>query len=182
MFVAAFLLCAVGLFHAADASARQCVFNKGGYVLKVMWYRPADLGLNLRVADSKLAGQFLPPIVTPNTAPIHIDTLTAGFGACTKTDEVLTALFVVPGCIAAFTAGNMVSGSSVECGKGWIWYAVGTQTSLRQPWCVAASGYCSAFSSGTPYLFLVATPSTSRYLDFWGSFADVHWGPGGPVQ
>jgi hypothetical protein len=93
------LLGAGVLLASGDAAAKQCVFNKGGYVLKVRWFRPADL--KVEMPGQTFAGAPRLGLATPSARPIQEDTLTAGFGACTKTDEVLTALFSVPGCVYA---------------------------------------------------------------------------------
>ena len=32
------------------------------------------------------------------------------------------------------------------------------------------------------YSAWIAVPSTTQYLDFWGTVFDVQWGPGGPIK
>ena len=92
-------LAATGLFASAAAEAKQCVFNKGGYVLEVQWYRQIDM--------AKQDGVEFMMALAP---PVQSDTLSAGFGSCTKTDEVLTLVAGVVGCL------NMkMYGTSANC-------------------------------------------------------------------
>ncbi len=185
------LLALLGGLHAPQAQAKQCVFNKGGYVLHVHWFRRDDISVNQTSSDNSLGW------VKALRPPVQTAALTAGFGDCTKTDEVLVAVTSViglelyspkPGARASnasrlplFNRGTHMH-THYETGRDYVYKPVASVTCV-----VDFSGYCRAsgvtseFSQPGVHL-LITEPSTSQYLDFAGSIFDVHWVPGGPIR
>ena len=183
-------LAATALFTSAAVEAKQCVFNKGGYVLEVQWYRQTDIGRDVSLNEMKALGE-----------PVQSDTLTAGFGSCTKTDEVLTLAAGVVWCdrIKMF---NTLADCSTREGFVAMYMPVvhykekdrsivlydpathkpsatkipGSTECINQTLC---RGYIKLLKSRSAWL---AVPSTTEYLDFWGTAYDVQWGTGGPIK
>ena len=194
-FFAAFLsmaLAATALFTSAAAEAKQCVFNKGGYVLEVQWYRQIDM--------AKQDGVAFMMALAP---PVQSDTLSAGFGSCTKTDEVLTLVAGVVGCLnmkmygtsancqgtVGFTENGMpaVLYSQSSSGSGPVFYdpatrIYGAKKILSRITCLAQANCMASFQLPKSNTVWIAVPSTTQYLDFWGTTFDAQWGPGGAIK
>lgn len=185
-----FLLLFAGLFLTTEASAKQCVFNKGGYVLNVRWYHRKDVSIaNTGYQDRLGRTQNLGPAAKSAA-------LTAGFGSCNETDEVMVAFLSIPACnIVQLSDGTRTScadptyiSPKIMVGRHDLNSGVTiVPTSGPLPLdCPAPSGYCKVVSAAespaaSGEIVLITEPSKTQYLDFWGGIADVQWGPGGPI-
>ena len=183
------------------ASAKQCVWNKGGYALNVHWYR-----LNALSADPA-GGQTMG--LLRHADPAKSDSLAVGQGSCTTSDEPHLALLQIPACLTVQT-GSGTQPCNLE-GRDTTGYwalripvglvlarhhpAVGAgnagnnaRPTLTPPLpvdCVQpANGYCFYKTVGWQLprgTFLLTQPPTTHYLDFWGTVWTVQWGQGGPI-
>lgn len=162
------LLAACALSFSAAASAKQCIWNKGAFELHVAWYRPATLVLTTGDAE---------PSIRALTQPAQSGSFWLGRGMCNETDELLTAVVSVNsaligqhelGKIRVVDAGVLISNRGAHG-------AIGTAQAVR-----ARHGADIDVLNAKP--FLVTTPSTSRYLDFWGTVFEPAFGPGGPLN
>ncbi len=191
IFLSCAALCSNLLFFAAPAAAKQCVFNKGGYVLHVHWYRPADVHVNQAFTNGGSV-----EVVMATGRAVQTAALTAGFGDCTKTNETLVAFLSVPGTLGS-VLGEGVGSSATLITPGtpvstYFFNNRGEQVNRPvAPLVCAASlrGHClpkavlqEVRDQQPGRMLLVTAPSHSQYLDFVGTFAEVRWMPGGPVQ
>lgn len=62
-------------FAAAPASAKQCIWNNGGFVLRVDWFEPGTFTMERNAADGADEYTFL-------DQPIQTDTIYAPGGRC----------------------------------------------------------------------------------------------------
>jgi hypothetical protein len=60
---------------AAPASAKQCVWNKGGYVMRVDWFAPGDFTMAVNPNDGAEEYTF-------TVQPIQTDKIWSGSGRC----------------------------------------------------------------------------------------------------
>jgi hypothetical protein len=186
------------LAFTAPAQAKQCVFNKGGYVLHVHWFRVQDLVVDRDPRSSDKVSR-----VHARSAPVQTAALTAGFGDCTKTDEPLLAVISVPGMVGynpfnekmaynlmgriplpIFPVGTRLANAygvpsnarnqplpeiGIQCLSGWPGHCPG-------------SGMTAEHRPPGDHVLLITQPSPLRYLDFVGTAFDVSWREGGPIQ
>ncbi len=183
------------------ASAKQCVFNKGGYVMQVQWYRQQDLGTYLNATDMTS--------LTALQAPVQTDTLALGQGSCTRTDETLSLVASVAASAGSYGAKGFRAGSGfVQSGMPAALYVVAASVHdnkiftdkdgrrvdkpimvpmacrphlLKDGDCLTDGSRASLSPNGFNW-FLVAQPPTTHYIDFWGTVFDVRWGQGGPIR
>ncbi len=181
------LLAACALSFSPAAAAKQCIWNKGGYVMSVSWFRPIDLGALETEGMSYSALRNIKP-------PVLVQTVGTGAGICTSTDEELVAFISVIGCWGhTFNGSQRVGGclapsffpvdpgvrtSNIRQAAGSV-VPIGCRPSLNG-FCLVDELLMTPKLPDTPVL--VAIPSTTRYLDFWGTTASVHWAPGGPIN
>ncbi len=162
------LLGACALSFSSAASAKQCIWNKGGFELHVAWYRPATL---LFTTDEP------EPNIRALTPPAQSGSFWLGTGLCNETDELLTAVVSVNSAlIGKHELGKIrVIDASVLISNRGAHGAIGTAQAVR-----ARHGADIDVLNAKP--FLVTTPSTGRYLDFWGTVFEPAFGPGGPLK
>jgi hypothetical protein len=185
------------LFMTTEAVAKQCVFNKGGYVLHVHWYHKGDLNFGYRtIGNTRETDQ-----ITNSRAPAKAEAVTAGFGSCNDTDEVMIALLSIPACgHVKFSDGAWQLCTRDEVFSRYTVITPGAPllaidrssghadfVSFSDWWAQAFHGYLllRSYEEGTNQpgsIVLITPPSTTQYLDFWGGVQDVQWGPGGPIQ
>ena len=170
------------------ASAKQCVWNKGGYVMSVSWFRPIDIGA-LESAHGglyKILRNIAPPVITQH--------LVAGTGSCNETNEELVAFISVAGALGFREKPDDQKAWAYPTGRTHLHPNVKTSNLTQRPGNVQPVG-CQVGTDGwcrvdelamTPRLpdrpFMVVMPSTTHYLDFWGTIFDVTWGPGGAIR
>ena len=179
------------------ASAKQCIWNKGGYVMSVSWFRPIDLATLYHTSrpndqEHRVLRNFGPPVFTQSFG--------AGTGSCNETNEELVAFISVAGCLGLRIDPSIVwpmSCLSIEPRYVALHPNVKTATKERLPGQVIHVG-CGQGTAGLCYvstrrelamtpplpdsLVFVVMPSTTHYLDFWGSTFDVQWGQGGAIR
>jgi hypothetical protein len=88
-------------FGATTASARQCVANKGAYIINVKWF-PGDA---IHIDDKGELVASKPMTEEKGSIPI-------GQSSCNETGEQLTAVVAVEGCLAYLPANGQ---GSVNC-------------------------------------------------------------------
>lgn len=149
------------------AAARQCIWNKGAFELHVAWYRPAQLLLTTGDAE---------PSIRALAPPVHKGVFWIGTGNCNDTDETLTAVVSVNGALLGrHELGKIrVVDAQVLVSNRGAHGAIRAAQANR-----ATHGEELTPLNSKPYL--VTTPSTSRYLDFWGTVFEPAFGPGGPL-
>ncbi len=176
-------------FTATPAHAKQCIWNKGAYILNVSWYRSSDVYAP-RVTGSSERLRAIAPAV-------HAKSLAAGNGSCTETNDPLVAVITVVGCAFFKYKEDLNAGDlkTRECGN-YILVQRGIGVLRNLDWNKIISplncsnvnyAYCESYwwnapdkQGGSP--LMIVSPSTSHYLDFWGSVFDVQWGQGGPIH
>jgi hypothetical protein len=187
-----FCLAVMGFLAASAgvADAKQCIWNKAGFVLKVRWYEPADL-IGYK-ADAK--GDV---VIEQRKDPVQIDQWPTAQGRCTtgvnESKKLTAVLEVVNGKIASGAAKMLVgtvcaavagSALAVACfgTAGGACVAVVGSTLVAG---VAGAAIISTPESNIPDgkdIFLVTTPSESTYLDVWGTVWSPQSGPGGKID
>ena len=82
------------------AHAKQCIWNKGSYVLDVRWYRPADLVLYNTDPGPGGTGDWVlrnDLSINAERPPVKVDRFPVAQGRCNDTNEALTAVISVVG-------------------------------------------------------------------------------------
>lgn len=135
--------------------------------------------------------------VENKAAPVKVDTLTAGFGSCNETSEVMVAyLAVVGGYQCRMTSSmngfanerhaHVSPGISIaEYGDGGTVLKSASSLLQCKPW---ESGYCMGkgllhgVNADLEFAALITEPSTTRYLDMSGAVFDIRWQQGGMIS
>ncbi len=160
------------------AEAKQCVWNKAGFVLKVAWY-PKDT-VFVRDEDKKKT------YVSGN--PLQVDTIPLLQGSCRNSNDNVAALSVVGSeiiraSIIAASFVTIVGGTAAVCLA-----TVGTGCAPAAGVAATAIGGVLAAGQGfiplTDDVFALARPTTSRYTDVWGTAFSPQYkdNSGGPVN
>lgn len=156
------------------AEAKQCVWNKGWFALRVQWYNQSDLVY----LDDQLG-------LREGAKHVQWDEFPAAQGRCIdRGDTVYVAvLSVIGGEFAAGFAKGFI-GTLTAVGGAAACVATGGTTC---PVVVAGvtsvvSPALSAIPNGKE-VFAITTPPTDVYVDVWGSVWDPQWAAvGGPIQ
>ncbi|MEE4376881.1 MAG: hypothetical protein V2J55_05120 [Candidatus Competibacteraceae bacterium] len=188
----------VGLLLGASletVSAAQCVWNKAGFVLKARWYNPDDIGAIKveEVVDGEIKTKFITGAKAGKT-PVQVDQWPTGQGRCTRganaNKELTVILSVVDGKVAS---------DFVKIGGGIAASLIGTATAaaagvgctvatagLACPAVVVGIGaYTVAATTGLSQIpdaaevFYIDKPSSTHYLDVWGTVWSPQSGQGG---
>ncbi len=178
----------VAILGSAGAQAKQCIWNNGAFPMGVSWFRPIDIGAPEKTRPGgwhMTLRNIAPPVLTQ-----RID---AGMASCNPSEQELVAFISVLGCLAYKYEANQ---PAYACDTGKVHVHPGVKTShLRhiagkvQPILCNPdpTGYCTANEMAmTPSLpdkpVLVIVPSSSHYLEFWGTVSEVQWGQGGTLR
>jgi hypothetical protein len=146
--VAAAFAAGLSAFAATPAEAKQCVWNKGGFTLRVDWFQSNDLEIQPGGAANGQTAYHL------MAQPVQSDTITTASGRCiSRGGQQYTALFSICG---------LANGTSHEI-----------QT-MPDEWPADQRIGCPVWKQ--------AMPSTSRYMDVWGTVWSPQSGNGGPVE
>lgn len=180
------------------AEAKQCIWNKAGFVLEAHWYKPGDV-----LYDEK--GEFYIRTTGRNhkpVAPAQLDVYPVAQGRCWEGREKMTAVLAIKdGHLfnTLMTAGTtIVAGSaSTVAGAAVCAASVGTLCAAAIVGGTAATGALSTamqLSAKTPELkgtipnaFAITVPAANRtkyanrWLDVWGTVMSPQIGPGGPL-
>lgn len=187
-FVAVLVAIGITASPSSDANAKQCVWNKGGYILKARWYNSADI-----VATVDENGDYKAAI-EPDAQPVQVDQWPVAQGRCTRGEnenkDLTVVLSVVDGNIAsqfvkiALGAGVAVVGAGTTA-------AAATGCTLTGVTCplvgvaiagtaTAAGGAVSAIPDAKE-VFYIGKPSKTHWLDAWGTIWQPVTGPGGRI-
>jgi len=171
---------AVGLVAASAgaAEAKQCVWNKAGFVMKVAWY-PKD---TVFVHDEENHKFYV------SGKPTKVDTIPLAQGSCINTNDSIAALSVVGseiirGTISAAAFVTVVGGTAAVClatvGTGCAPAAGVAATAITG---ILAAGH--GFIPVTDDIFAIARPTSTRYTDVWGTAFSPQYqdNSGGPVN
>jgi hypothetical protein len=144
------VLAALMVGAAVPAHARkQCIWNKGGFVVRVDWFKPGAVKVgNTTCYESTTSKNRVPCVqLTISQSALQTDSYPTGQGRCfEKGSYLVDALISIPGWSGDHvTFGNQWDGNDQE-----IWKFV--------------------MSPGA---------DDGRWLDLWGSFLKVYSGPGG---
>jgi hypothetical protein len=177
-------VCGMAAFDGAHtpAEARQCVWNKAGFELLVEWYRESDL-----LKDEANPGKLF---LKPNVTPVQRDQFPLGQGRCNDTNEEWIALlkavgseYIKPGIQAAVGITVGVAGAAV-C-------IAATAGSTCPVVAAGVGGLVTAAGefipdpkelADQPGAFAIVKPSTTHWLDVWGTAWDPQTGRGGALQ
>lgn len=131
------------LAFAAPAMAKQCVWNKGGFVVRVDWFTPGTV-TEKKAADGVLEYAFA-------EQPIQTDVFPIAQGRCIDRGKTTyQAVISIYGRAAVYRV---------------IAYPADWSEERR-------------IDAG---IYRQQTPSTTRWLDIWGTMQDPATGPGGAL-
>jgi hypothetical protein len=149
---------------ASPAAAKQCVWNKGWFVLKVRWYEPDALTLE--------AGKE--PLLRSDAQPVQIDEFPAAQGRCLERDEAHYAVLSVVGGKFAADLTRVTVGALVAAG-GAAATVVGCGATAGAGCVGAGAGATAAVTSITQAIpdgkevFAITIPLRDRWTDVWGT-------------
>jgi hypothetical protein len=164
-------------FGATTAAARQCVVNSGGYIIDVKWF-PADaihLDDKSKIATSKPAKQ--------SKASIPI-----GQSSCNETNEQLTAVVAVAGCLSYVPAnGKGPVSCALDATRGPTEVLPGTlsasasceQGCMHYPYVATKTRDDAAIGLGygfQPSIIVVGTIPAGKSLELSGTTGRVTYG------
>jgi hypothetical protein len=131
---------------ATPAMAKQCVWNKGGFVLRVDWFRYTDI-------EQSAYSPGRPKEYALLDQPIQTDVFATAQGRCiSRGSTQYTAVLSICG----------LNSSSIEI------------VGMPDEWPEDQRISCPVWT--------VLRPSTSRYLDVWGTVFEPASGEGGSVN
>jgi len=179
---------------ATPAEAKQCIWNKAGFVLRARWYKASDV-LTLRNSAGE-TGYGL----RVGAKHVQLDEWPVAQGRCTRganaNQNLVAVLSIVGGGVvhgianinqkfASATAGTVTcaatfggSCSTTTATAGSAAAIVGNQAAVAM-----AGGDRSPVQNfpNANEVFKVVQPSTSRWLDVWGTAFSPQTGPGGSL-
>lgn len=156
---------------AGGANAKQCIWNKGGFVLKARWYNREDINV-VRNRDGTYS-----IIMKQYAKPIQQDQWPIAQGCCTRGAHAHRSLRVILS-IAGAEAWN-TEGAKIDSrilGPS----AINNAILRKNPDVYLPAGWTSF--TDTTAIFYVGDPSTASYLDVWGTIWKPATGPGGPIN
>lgn len=193
------------------AEAKQCVWNKAGFILEVHWYKPGDI-----LYDQK--GEFyIRPTGSQNqpVAPAQLDVYPVAQGRCWEGSEQMIAVLAIKDGQLFNTL--MTAGTSIVVGAATgiasaaaCVVTAATACPVSIAGAVAATGALTTamqLAAQTPQLkgtipnvFAITVPgagtvlnapglppnfvapgTANRWLDVWGTVMSPQIGPGGPL-
>ena len=188
-----FIVALTAPFSAANAA--QCIWNKSGFVLKASWYNPNDIKA-IEQAEVVDGVQKLKKVlaVKEGKKPVQVDKWPTAQGRCTRGTTAkkkhTVILSVVDGKVASDfvkIGGGIVlttvSGiSSTVVGAAVCAGTVGVGCAASAAGIVLATAGTAAGINQIPDakdVFYIGTPSSSHYLDVWGTIWKPQIGKGG---
>lgn len=172
----------------SEVKAKQCIWNKGGFVLNAKWYKNED------VTATKDEHDNFAIVISAEAQPIQEDEWPIAQGRCTRgeaANEKRTVILSVVG-------GDVATGF-LRVGAG-IWAAGSTAIStaalaaacpVTGVTCLLAGGVIAGGTTATgaaiaaipaaKEVFYVDQPSETNYLDVWGTIWKPTTGPGGVI-
>lgn len=168
------------------AHAKQCIWNKGGYVLNASWYRSENV-MYTRSAN----GDYSLILVGD---PVQEDQWPVAQGRCTRGSLANEKLTVVLRVVGGKVGSDVVRiGASVTAAAAGV-ISVGVATAacpVTGVTCVLAgvagggagklAGLAATHIPDGKEIFYVGEPSTTNYLDTWGTIWSPQFGPGGGI-
>lgn len=175
---------AAALFAATSgvANAKQCVWNKSGFVLKVLWYTPSNA---IIYSKNRKTGKVHYKI-RKTTKWVQKDIIPSFQGRCTRGRRAKATL----GAVLEVVGGKLGSDATkatvdvVAAGAG----AAGCVETAMTTCSVsaglatgAAMGINAAIPDGKDLIRVMIPPKT-RYVDVWGTIWNPQVGLGGPIH
>ena len=152
----------------SPAEARQCVWNKAGFVTGVSWFRKGD---------------FANGAIKEGTKPVQVDIFPIGQGKCQRTDEELLAVIACMQCDKINTGVNILASATIGA-AGTIACAAtaGAGCPAAIPLATIAISALAAgggqFLPETTSVVYIGTPPNDVWLDVWGTAWDPQTGRG----
>jgi len=168
------------------AQAKQCIWNKAGFILRARWYNKQDV-ITYRDSSGRVALG-----IRQGARHVQLDEWPIGQGRCTRganaNKELTVVLSVVGGKIAVESAKiGATTGAAIVSGVAGAVACAGT-LGTACPAAIAAgavaTGLIQVSVQGIPdakEVFKVVTPSKKRWLDVWGTVWSPQTGPGGNI-
>lgn len=163
---------------SSAAEAKQCIWNKAGFILKVQWYTPGT-----KIDFNSVSDEYY---IT--SSPIQTDVFPLGQGRCIEGAGNVAVLSIEGRDIAIGSIGVAVG---VVTGAAAAAVCAGTAGAGCGPAAAGAIAATAAASAGVsglaaaaatpPGTFLVATPGTDYWLDVWGTIWSPQTGQGGRI-
>lgn len=184
--LAATVFTATSAVTSTPAQAKQCIWNKAGFILRARWYRNNDI-ITYRDSAGNLATG-----VRQGARHVQLDEWPIGQGRCTRganANRQLTAvLSIVGGKVAVESAKiGAIAGATIVTGIAGAVACAGT-LGVGCPAAIAAGGVATGLVTlsvqGIPdaqEVFKIVVPSQSRWLDVWGTVWSPQTGPGGNI-
>lgn len=156
------------------AEARQCVYNKAGFVLNVQWYESGDVE-GRQVSTNKWT-------ITAKNPPVKKQNITAGFKSCVDSNDSTAVLSVVGGKTAdvvtkAAAVTALTLGTAVTCVA-----TVGAGCPAAAELAGATAIEIAIALPSNAKLFSVTKPSTDTNLDVIGTVWKPALRTGGKIK
>jgi hypothetical protein len=174
------------LTFAQGAEAKQCVWNKAGFVLKLEWYRKDQVVYN---ADQFNPEKFDYANYRFRGDPVQVDQFPVAQGRCNERSENLWVVARVVGANWANEAIGIAAGTAAAIG-GALLTGVAC-VAAPGAGCVVAGGVAplvstayGAASTALPdpqEIVFVGEPSTTDWIDVWGTIWSPQFGKGGRI-
>lgn len=171
------MIVALVLLGTASVEAKQCVWNKAGFVLRVEWYQQKDV-----IFDTSKNAILL----RPDVEPVQTDVFPVAQGRCQERGQVLIA--VLRADKAEWVKKGLQIGIGIGAGIVGAVACVGSEGALCPGVAAGVSGVVTASGefipepkelTTMPGAFAVVMPATNRWLDVWGTVWDPQTGAGG---
>lgn len=176
------------LAPTSDAQAKQCVWNKGGYVLKASWYESED------VSHSVDANGRYTIVIADDGKPLQEDEFPVAQGRCTTGANENKRLTVILSAVGAEVGADVLRVSStvaiaaagvIAAGAATVACPVTGVTCVLAGVAAGAAGKVGSLAAGQipagKEIFFVGEPSTEYWLDAWGTIFHPVTGQGGRI-
>ncbi len=167
---------------AGVANAKQCVWNKSGFLLRVLWYTPSH---SIIYSKSRKTGKVTFHM-KKNAKLVQRDVFPTMQGRCTRgayQDKTLEAVLqVVGGKLASDATKIGVDAAAAAAGAAACVGSAGAECPAAA---AAAAGAAAAANGAIPDgkdIIRVLVPPRTRYVDVWGTVWNPQVGLGGPIH
>ena len=184
----AFMALGFSLAPVSPAQAKQCVWNKGGYVLKASWYESED------VTATKQSDNTYTFVIAGDAEPLQEDVFPVAQGRCTRGDLANRRLTVILSAVGAEVGADVLRVSStvaiaaagaIGAGAASVACPVTGVTCVLAGVAAGAAGKAGALAAERipdgKEVFYVGEPSTEYWLDAWGTIFHPVTGQGGRI-
>jgi len=150
------------------AQAKQCIYNKAGFVLSVNWYQPSDIALFI---NDRGQVQYA---VRRSARPAQTDTYPVFQGRCNESSTRYVAVLSMEG----YKSDRIqTSGYRTLKQDGHVQGIVNPREHVASQ--VSVNGDMFVPMEERDGVFAVVVPSSNHWLDVWGTVFGPEFGEGG---